>query len=496
MTGSPVVVGLDLGTSSAKAVALSLAGPRVLARARFSYPTHRPHDGASEQDPHDWWRAVTGVLRELGAHVPPERWAAIGLSAMLPTLVPLGADARPAGPAITWEDARAEQAAALLRDRFGATEVYRRTGQWLDGRYLVPMMSALAERDPAVAARTTTVAGAKDYLVWQLTGELCTDPSTAAGYGCFLLDDQAWEPDWSGDRRLPEVRPANTVLALHPVAAGELGCRPGLPVVLGAADSVLGARAAGAARPGDVAYLTGTSTAILGIRASTETDADHRYLVTPTAGDGWAAEADLLATGSALSWLAQLCGVADGPAALVEEAYRLRPPTASSWPAFLPYLAPGEQGALWDPRLRGALVGLQLGHGRAEIARALLTGIVLESARCVRLVAAGAADGPVWAAGPAMCRPFALDLADASGRPVHFDPDESAHSALGAGLLAADALGLQPADALGQQRGDAARSGLRAEPDPARTRRWGELFERHELLRESVGHIGDGGDQQ
>ena len=196
-TGSPgqrdadVYLGLDLGTSGLKAVALSASGA-ILARAGAAYPTHPPVAGAYEQDPGDWLRAVEQVVARLGEAVPARRWRAIGLSGMLPTLVTLGPDGQPTGPAVTWQDGRADDLGEEFRERCGAAELYRLTGQWVDGRYLLPMFGRIARTDPARAAATTTIASAKDYLFAWLTGELATDPSTASGYGCYELETGRW----------------------------------------------------------------------------------------------------------------------------------------------------------------------------------------------------------------------------------------------------------------------------------------------------------------
>lgn len=124
-----VSAGLDLGTSGCKGVLVTTDG-RVDAR----YPTHRPEPGAAEQQPGDWLNAFTSVTLGLAQAVAVERWQAVGLSAMLPTLVltdgvgaaatPGGIDApssrrhlEPLGPAITWEDGRAE--AGHVSDRGG-----------------------------------------------------------------------------------------------------------------------------------------------------------------------------------------------------------------------------------------------------------------------------------------------------------------------------------------------------------------------------------------
>jgi len=96
-----VYIGLDLGTSGLKAVALTASGA-IAARASVAYPTHQPAAGAYEQDTGDWLRAVAQAVTRLGLQIPVGRWRAIGLSGMIPTLVTLGRDGRPTGPAITW----------------------------------------------------------------------------------------------------------------------------------------------------------------------------------------------------------------------------------------------------------------------------------------------------------------------------------------------------------------------------------------------------------
>jgi xylulokinase len=316
--------------------------------------------------------------------VAADRWRAVGLSAMLPTLVltdgagaaatPGGIGApssrgslEPLGPAITWEDGRAEAEGSAFREGFGGDALYRRTGQWVDGRYLVPMALRLAAREPERVGAARYLLGAKDYLFGVLTGEALTDPSTATGTGCYDLAAGAWlaEAVPPGLPRLPEIAPSTTVRPLRQAAARVLGLTPGTPVVLGAADSVLGALGLGLTTPRQVAYIAGTSTVILALSGTLELDAGHRYLVTPMASPGsWGLEMDLLATGSAHAWLAGLLAGGDQTelARLADEA---DPETA---PLFLPYLLPGEQGARWDPDLAGALSGLHLGHGPGDLA--------------------------------------------------------------------------------------------------------------------------------
>jgi xylulokinase len=485
MRQGDVYIGLDLGTSGLKAVALSASGA-ILARSGVTYRTRQPAPGAYEQDAGDWRRAVERAMARLGQAVPPARWRAVGLSGMIPTLVTLGPDGRPNGPAVTWQDSRADEAGEEFRERAGGAALYQLTGQWVDGRYLLPMFARIAWADPARAAATAAIASAKDYLFGWLTGELATDPSTASGYGCFELAGNRWNLEvlaaagLSGhgqDLRLPALWPSTASRPLSAGTAALLGC-PRIPVVLGAADSVLGALGLGVREHGQVAYIAGTSSVILGISDRLVFDPEHRFLVTPLAtGGGWGLEMDLLATGSAIAWLAGLLGGGLTAAALVELAAGTDPAHA---PVLLPYLSPGEQGALWDPALKGAFVGLGLSHGRQHLARALVNGIVLESRRCLAVLEETCGfGGAVEVAGGSAADPgFRADLADASSRLVSMPRDDDTdHSARGAALIAALAV-----DG-GWPDGAFPAAGVAAEPDDTRTKMWDELWTAHESAR-------------
>lgn len=467
---APVVLGLDLGTSAIKVLAVDHDGT-VVASARCSYPTARPEPAAAEQDPEDWWRAMATAFDEIARTVQPQRWAGVGLSAMLPTLVELDDAGVAMSPAITWEDARAEAQADALLARFSPASIYRITGQRFDARYLAPMHARIA----ALGRGGATVAGAKDALFAQLTGELMTDPSTAAGTAAFDIEAGGWDAELvaaAGIPALPRVAPAATALPIAALWRDRWGLAADFPVVLGAADSVLGALGVGAQSHGEVAVIAGTSAIVLGVSADPVRDPDQRYLVTPLTGDGWGLEMDLLAMGSAFDSIARLLGLS-GPAALVDAAAAVPVDQA---PVFLPYLTPGEQGALWDPTLTGVLHGLCLDTTAGHIGRALLTGIVVELRRCVDVLAATTGrSGPILLGGGSAVSPLMWqDLADATGREVRVDERIRDHSALGAALFAARSLGLLITRAV-EERVIA--------PRPERYDWWTDAMARHDELR-------------
>lgn len=461
------VVGLDLGTSALKCVWLDRSG-HLLAEAQVPYALHTGPDGRAEQDPADWLRALAEASARCYAQVEggghAVRIVAVGLTGQMPTLVVVDAQGTPVRPAITWADNRADRWAGQRMTPAWREEAYRRTGMPLDGRYLAPMAAFHLGGCPDRAG--LRLFSAKDYLFFALTGGAYTDPSTAAGYGVYHLARRAWDPELAAFwgialSCLPALAEASWRMPLTAAGARLLRCSPGVPVTQGAADSVAGVLALGGLQDGVVSVVSGSSTVIMDSQPALHLDPAMRYLVTPHAKPGWfGREMDLLATGSAYAWLLRVAGVRDP-----EEEERLRveakalPPGAEGI-SFAPYLAGGEQGALWNPTLTGTITGLGLQHGSAHLLRALWEGIAFETRRCVEVLAETAAIRRLLVTGAWGNDPWLRQLlADVCRVPVVGRPLPSA-AALGAALLTGeveppegDPVWQGPAETAGDQAG-------------------------------------------
>lgn len=484
-------IGLDLGTSSLKGVALNAEG-RAVAEAREAYATARPSAGRAEQEPEDWVAATLTALATLAAATSPERWGGIGLSGMIPTLVTLDTEGQSIGAAFTWEDCRAQVEADEVAGQIGEAAFYASTGQPLDGRYLLAMFAWLRRHEARRASQTAMVCSAKDFLFRRLTGESLTDPSTATGFGCYELRTGSWSPEVAalagmaatagrpGRPGLPAVAASRETRPLVSTVGASLGLPTGLPVCVGAADSVLAAEALGALTHGEVSYVWGTSTVILGASDAPVEDPQRRCLVTPLAVRGWGAEMDLVSTGAAVAWLARLLGYGDRGQRRVFAAAAAAHDDGA--PAALPFVGVGEQGALWDPDVRGTLLGLDLSHGPEDVARAMLDGIILESRRClVRLEDLGLPRGEVRVAWRDADPWFCARLADAGGREVVIGDPATASSAAGAARLAALAGGAElPRDAAGLRR---------IAPDRAAARTWQRRWSEYDALTTTLSQL-------
>lgn len=469
-----VTIGVDLGTSGVRVLALDASGV-VVARARRPVTTHRPAIGAAEQSTDDWWAALDSAIRALSRDVPPSQWSAIGLSGMIPTLVVHDNRSRVSHAAITWEDARAHDDGARFRDGVGSDRLYEITGQRVDGRYLVPMANRL-KRLGMLPSRPMLLS-AKDHLFHRMTGATLTDPSTACGFGVFDLTAGGWDPHLvaeAGHPQLPTVAPADQTRPLLPILCQKWGIPEPIPVALGAADSLLAMLALEVAEKNGIAYVAGTSTAILTHAATARLDPGARYIVSPDLSGGYALEMDLLSTGSTFSWAARLLGV-EGPAELIRMAWAA---PVGSEPTVLPYLTPGEQGALWDDTLTGTITGMTLSTTREAVARAFERAVIGESMRCIDVLesADGNRTGGIVVTGSSgASETFRQDLADATGHTVSYIAGESDHSAIGAAMIAARAQGLAVTPRTEQPQ--------IAEPTPGKSAVWRQALAHMDELR-------------
>jgi len=376
-------------------------------------------------------RELRGCMPGLDGGILPIE--AIGVTGQLPTLVVVS-DAGPVAPAITWKDGRADAWVAERVDAATRARMYAATGMPIDGRYLAPMLQFhFGQRLTGI----TGILSAKDYLLSVLTGRSITEPSTAAGYGIYDLSAQSFSRELSQFWELPEsllppVLPANSAAgALTHAAADLLGLPAGIPVSTGGADSVCAAYAMSGLDERAVSISLGSSAVIMGASATPRLDPRRRYLVTPHVLPGWyGLEMDLLATGTGYRWLSDLFGWRDGQ---IDLAAGDSPPGSRDL-HFSPYLAGGEQGALWNPRLKASIAGLGLHHSRADIARAYLEGMFYEIRRCIDVLAEAAPIDAVRVSGH-LGPSSAQMLADILNRPISLVACRSP-AAVGAALLA------------------------------------------------------------
>jgi xylulokinase len=469
-----ILIGVDLGTTSAKGVAVDLAG-RALAAADVSYAHAVPAPGWAEADAGGWWRATRAILGRLRAAVPRGRVEGVGITGQAPTLLPVDRAGTPLRPAILWLDARAAGEAEALRARLGAAGEAR-AGNRLHAYFLGPKLAWLRAHEPGIWAATATVLQSHSYPVLRLTGARVTDYSSAAL--CAPLYD-ARRRCWADEacaaldldpRRLPDLAPAHAPAgALTAEAARETALPRGTPVVVGGADFAASTLAAGVMEPGEACLMLGTAGNL--IAPLVEPRFDTRLVNAHHVGcDRYLALGATLA-GAALGWFADTCAGGVSLDALDAEAAAV--PPGAEGVRVVPYLQ-GERTPLWDAAARGAVTGLSLAHGRGHLWRAVLEGVAVSLRHCLEVLREqGLAVHEIVAVnGGARSAVWRQILCDALGAPLVYLP-ASPGAPAGAALLAGLGAGVLPEAAVARGwRGEATTH----RPDPGRTALYGALL--------------------
>lgn len=444
MTGKHILV-LDIGTSSAKAVLFDLAG-HVKAESDRAYPTRTLPGGLQEQDPLDWWTACVRAAGELGDLSSVE---AVSLTGTMQSVIPLDAHGEPVRAALLYSDSRAEATFHLLASRFEALRAGSVVGNHVNEFMAVFKMAWMKQHEPRLFDAVSMFhSGAKDYVIYRLTGTHVTDATAATTVGLMDIRARAWAlalADAAGISMqcLPRIERADAVVGEVTVqAARNLGIRAGVPVINGCGDAGAATLGAGVSRPGQVYVYLGTSAWVALVRdIATLSLPNDLYTLAHPASSLAIRIGAMLCGGDSVAWWREA----------VHHDFRLledqlgqvdrEPPDA----LFLPYLK-GERCPFHDPRLRGAFLGLDRSHRPAHLLYAVLEGVGLAlranmdalgiGGGEIRLIGGGA-ESAIW---PQL-------IADICARPVVVNEIPTAATAFGAFNLAAGQLGATTADA-------------------------------------------------
>jgi len=467
---SACTLGLDLGTSSAKAVVLDTDGT-VLAQASASYPVTSAAPGCAESDPADWWAAVAACAREAvraAGKAPGARPVAIGLSGQMHGLVMTSAGGQALRPALLWADSRATGSLRAYQ-RLGRPALARLANPLSPGM-AGPMLKWIADHEPRIYAGARWALSPKDWIRARLTGEFHAEPSDASATLLYDLMGDRWDLEVVSALGLdagllaPLLPSAGaTAGQLTAGAAAELGLPAGIPVAAGAGDTAAAALGSGVMGDGDIQLTVGTGAQVIRPLTAPVGRAEAGvHLYRSATPDGWYHMGATLSAGLSLNWAREVMN------ASWEELYASANPKSGQAddPIFVPHLS-GERTPYCDPALRGSWTSLSLAGDRTSLLRSALEGTAFAIRDALdALLGAHRPAGLRLAGGGTLDAGWRQLLADVLGLPL-YAVDVPAASGRGAALLGAIAAGLLGFDDCGGPLAPPA--SLAAEPDLAMT---------------------------
>ncbi|HEV2459167.1 MAG TPA: xylulokinase [Ktedonobacterales bacterium] len=453
------LLGIDVGTTGAKALLCRADDGAVLAAGFAPYPLHHPQPSWAEQDPADWWQAcgtaTRACLAEAAASgVAPQSVRGVALSGQMHGAVLLDDAGEVVRPCIIWADQRSGAECDEIHRRVGLERLVELTGNPALTGFTAAKVLWVRNHEPEAFARARRLLLPKDYIRLRMTGEPAIERSDAAGTNLLDIHTGDWAPEVLDALDLPVsllplvVGSTDVCGTLAADAARHLGLPSGTPVAGGGADNACGATGAGVVAPGPALLSIGSSGVVLAASPTPQIDRStplpriHTFF--HAMPNTWYLMGVTQAAGLSLRWARDTFGGAESGDYDTLTAEAARVPPGAEGLLFLPYLQ-GERAPHLDPLARGAWIGLTAAHRRGHLVRAVLEGVAFSLKDCFALlseqglplteirVTGGGARSPLW-------RQICADILE---RPVvTLAADEG--PAFGAALMAGTAVGLYP----------------------------------------------------
>jgi xylulokinase len=347
----------------------------IVAQASRDTTLYSPGPGFAEADTAQWLTNVIDSIHEIRsvAGIRPGDVSAIAVSGMVPAVVPVDGRGKALRRAILQNDARAHREIGGLATALTDVDLVSLTGSTLSQQSVAPTVLWLAQHEPAVYAQTKHVVGSYDWVLMALGADIHVERNWALESGLFTIDGERADvvlnaADFDSGLLAPVRSPGAQVGRLSAEAAEWTGLQRGTALVVGGADHVLSAYAAGVNRPGDGLVKLGGAGDIL-VASDVQVTDERLYLDAHPVPGRWLPNGCMATSGSLIRWFQELIG-GDELTVLDAEAAQRAPAEVLCLPYFL-----GEKTPLHDPDLRGVFAGMHLGHTRADLYRSVLEAI-------------------------------------------------------------------------------------------------------------------------
>jgi len=442
-------VGIDIGTSNTKVIAVKADGEVQYAASR-GYPLHTPQDGYVEQDPELVVEAVVEALKELASMIlPQDRFVAASFSSAMHSVLLLDENNVPLSDVITWADTRSREVAHALKETSEGYAIYRKTGTPIHPMTPLCKLAWLHRFEPDLMEKTRRIVSIKAYLFFKLFGEFVVDHSIASATGMFDIFSRKWDDlavRHAGVSTQELSQPVPALYKLGPLTgqfAKELAAYTSTLFCAGASDGCLANYGLGVMDSSHAALTIGTSGAIRVTCAEPATDPESRLFTYILDDQLYVTGGSMNSGGILMQWFRD--HMLDGEDAsfmrLMEKAGKV--PAGSEGLICLPYLL-GERAPHWNSFDKGVFFGVSYQHTQAHFLRAMMEGVAYNFLQIVEaieelfgpiesvLATGGFLKSPVWV----------QVLADVLNKPVLTSTVGDA-SAVGAAFMAMRATGIE-----------------------------------------------------
>lgn len=386
------VIGLDIGTTSTKAIAFDTYG-KIIAENQIGYPILNPQPFYFEQDCEVIFQAVIQSIAYITTNVPLKsleyHLAGVCFSSAMHSLIAVDKRGTPLTNCIIWADTRSKDYADTIKNSAQGHEIYMQTGTPIHPMSPLCKLVWMKDQLKAVYDRAFKFISVKEYVLFRFFGKYVVDYSIASATGLFNIHTFRWhEPSLAlagitaGKLSVP-VPTTFPMMGVDESYARLMGVEATTPFIVGASDGCLANLGSNAIKAGDACITIGTSGAIRVMADEPRSDPKERIFSYILTQQKFVLGGPVNNGGVIFRWFrdnfAQLevkealeKGI-DPYAILTAKAAEVR--AGAEGLVFLPYLL-GERAPHWNANAKGNYFGIQMQHKQAHFVRALLEGIV------------------------------------------------------------------------------------------------------------------------
>lgn len=378
-------IGLDIGTSSVKAMLISETKIEKVVSA--DYPISFPENGWAEQNPEDWYNSTVSLLKELAASVPAEAIKSVSFSGQMHGLVMLDEKDNVIRPAILWNDGRSVKETDYFNNEVGKQFLLKHTGNIAFAGFTAPKLLWVYNNEPENIKRISKIMLPKDYVAYRLSGTFATDVSDAAGTLYFDTQNKCWSNEMLkllhiNENMLPKIYESDEAVGtLCAVAAEETGLNTAVKIIIGAGDNAASAIGTGTVNNGDCNISLGTSGTVFVCTDSFNCDKVNAIHSFCSANRKYHYLACTLTAASSQKWWVE--DILKSDYKFIETAK-----IQKNNVLFLPYLM-GERSPVNDSGVRGIFYGLSLDTTREQMTLAVLEGVAFSLKQNLDIIRSG-----------------------------------------------------------------------------------------------------------
>lgn len=381
-------IGLDVGTSGAKALLINEMG-EVISSATNEYPMLTPKPNWTEQNPEDWWEASKKSIQSVASKVKKDEIEGIGLTGQMHGLVTLDDNLNVVRPCIMWNDQRTVKECDGITTKIGFEKLIKITGNQVLTGFTAPKILWIKNNEPGNYDRISKILLPKDYIRFRLTGELATDVSDASGTSLLNVPERSWSNEILTILEIPKewmpelYESAEITGRVKKELCDELNLPENLIVAAGGGDQAAGGVGTGTVSEGITSLVLGTSGVVFAHSDKPRIEASGKvHSFCHAVPNAWHVMGVTLSAAGSLQWYRNTFHNGVDYSELTKAAEEIQPGSEGLF--FLPYLS-GERTPYPDPNAKGTFIGATVRHNSSHFTRAVLEGVAYSLRDCFEL---------------------------------------------------------------------------------------------------------------